>query len=349
MRIAVVMDDELVNAAYRAVVPFEALAARGHDVSWHPARHGYDVAKLSACDVVYIHRQFDGPTQRMAKAVRERGVGVWWDNDDDIRALPRGAPGYREIGGMRGERIFAGMVRMMRLADLVSSPSAVLAERYRALGIDPVVVIGNHVPDAFARARRERRGGRLVIGWLAALEHRLDAEALGLRSVLERTCERHRDVQIVSIGVDLNLRVRDGAYRHVPHVPFEEVGEAVAEFDIGIAPIVDNAFNQARSDVKIKEYAAAGTPWLASPVGPYLELGERQGGRLVGDDGWGPELERLIERRWARRRLARRAARWGRGQTIGANVRAWEEAAEEVRARARRRRLAPSSAAVAGA
>ena len=48
--------------------------------------------------------------------------------------------------------------------------------------------------------------------------------------------------------------------------------------------------NRARSNIKLKEYAAAGACWLASPIGPYVGLGEKQGGRLV-----------------ARRRLARRA------------------------------------------
>ena len=56
-------------------------------------------------------------------------------------------------------------------------------------------------------------------------------------------------------------------------------GAAEREFDVGLAPLADTAFNRARSNVKLKEYAAAGAMWLASPVGPYVGMGETEGGR----------------------------------------------------------------------
>ena len=62
--------------------------------------------------------------------------------------------------------------------------------------------------------------------------------------------------------------------------------------------------------MKLKEYAAAGVPWLASPIGPYAGLGEQQGGRLVADDRWYEELVRLIEKPRERRKLAKRGAKW---------------------------------------
>jgi hypothetical protein len=58
--------------------------------------------------------------------------------------------------------------------------------------------------------------------------------------------------------------------------------------------------------VRVKEYAAAGVRWLASPIGPYAGLGEKQGGRLVPDGRWFEELDRLI--RDERARSQRRAA-----------------------------------------
>lgn len=337
MRIAVVMDDGIVNSAYRAVLPFRALAQRGHDVRWDGKRRDrYDLELLMSCDLVYVHRHYDRPTQRMAQAVRDAGVALWWDNDDDIRALPRGAPNSDQVGGLRGERIFAGMVRMMRMADLVSTPSRVLAETYGELGIGDVAVIDNYVPLAFVGGRRVAHAGAVTIGWIAALEHRLDADQLELAAALERVCVRRPRVRVVTVGVRLALRTGP-AYRHVLSVPFDHLGRTAAGFDIGIAPIADNRFNRARSSIKVKEYAAAGTPWLASPVGPYRNLGVREGGILVEDGDWDAALLRLVDRRWLRRRLARRAARWGRSQTIEANAWRWEAAAEAALSRARRR------------
>src|SRR5207249_1565318 len=78
---------------------------------------------------------------------------------------------------------------------------------------------------------------------------------------------------------------------------FLELPHRIGSFDIGLAPLADLPGNRARSDIKVKEYAASGVPWLASPVGPYVQLGEEQGGRLVPDDLWFEALDRLVSRR----------------------------------------------------
>jgi hypothetical protein len=67
-------------------------------------------------------------------------------------------------------------------------------------------------------------------------------------------------------------------------------------------------------------------PWLASPIGPYAGLGERQGGRLVTDDHWFEQLDALVRGDRARRKLAKRAQRWGRSQLLSRNVQCWERA-----------------------
>ena len=124
-------------------------------------------------------------------------------------------------------------------------------------------------------------------------------------------------------------------YRRQPLVQYRELADHVATFDVGIAPLDDIPFNRARSSVKVKEYAAAGVPWLASPIGPYRELGEKQGGRLVVDDRWHEELQRLILDGRARAKLAKRGRKWASGQTVAANLKEWEAVLAEAIERAR--------------
>jgi hypothetical protein len=76
-------------------------------------------------------------------------------------------------------------------------------------------------------------------------------------------------------------------------------------------------------------------PWLASPIGPYGRLGEKQGGRLVEDDGWYDALRRLIDKERERRKLAKRAARWASGETLSKNIVRWERSFAEAIQRAR--------------
>jgi glycosyltransferase involved in cell wall biosynthesis len=107
-------------------------------------------------------------------------------------------------------------------------------------------------------------------------------------------------------------------------VGFDELPRRIAEWDIGIAPLADIPYNATRSDIKVKEYAACGVPWLASPFGPYSDLGEAQGGRLVHDDGWFEALDRLVARRRERKRLSRKGRAWAKRQTMDAVADRWE-------------------------
>ncbi len=89
--------------------------------------------------------------------------------------------------------------------------------------------------------------------------------------------------------------------------------------------------------MKLKEYAVCGVPWLASPVGPYLGMGEKQGGRLVADDDWAAALDRLVTRGRERGKLAKKSRAWGERQWAVRNLDVWEAALQEAIERARAR------------
>jgi Glycosyl transferases group 1 len=332
-----------VNTVYRVETPLRALAGSGHAVILDS---GWDMCRpemVATLDAVLLWRACEEQAYRTVRALAEAGVGVVWDNDDDIASIPKSHKGYRQQGGVHGHRAFMQMVRMMRTAHVVTTPSRELADRYAEASGADVRVLENYLPDDFgdgappARGRggffsRQRGGDDVVIGWVAASEHNLDAEQLPIRSALERLLERHEGVRVVTVG--LRLDMRSPHYRYVPTMRYEELPQELAGFDVGIAPLVDSRFNRARSNVKLKEYAANGAAWLASPIGPYAHMGEPQGGRLVGDDGWDEALEAIVRNRRERERLGRRAAAWAREERIGRNVHRWEQALAEAAQRA---------------
>jgi glycosyltransferase involved in cell wall biosynthesis len=330
VRIAFLPDGHNENSAYRSLGPMRALAARGHEVrelemeridSWHDL--------LRWCDVLHLHRVCDRGSVELVRAAKAAGATVVWDDDDDVTRVPKGTPGYREAGGAKGQRRLAARTRMFGSVDLVTAPSAHLAETFRAGGAPETRVIENYVIDDFVRAGPSR--GPLRIGWVAAGEHRLDLSEIPIVDALQRLLDAHPDVHVTTIGIRLDLN--SDRYEHVPNVPLPRLIEQVARFSIGIAPLSPALpINLARSNVKLKEYTAAGVPWLASPIGPYADLGEREGGRLVPDERWFEELDALVRSDRARRRLAKRAARWGRSQLLSRNVELWEQAFERARA-----------------
>lgn len=337
MRIAAVIFEGMASSIYRSLVPMQALAHRGHSVHVEERMLPSDPNILLQCDVVQFCRSCHRPMQQIARGLKRVGVGVVWDNDDDIRTIPEDHPARRGLQGFAGQHITADMTNMMKLADVVTTPTEALAARYRAMSGADVRVLENFLPPTFERPERVMPHGSAVrIGWLASPEHVGDLEQLRIREVLETLLQRHSHIEVVSIGLDLGVRSR--RYEAFPFNVYAALPTVLSHLDIGIAPLADNDFNRIRSDVKLKEYAAVGLPWLASPTGPYAGLGEDEGGRLVPDDRWHAELDALIRDADERRRLGFRGRRWAEEEMIEHHIDRWEQVLQEAATRAGRPR-----------
>jgi hypothetical protein len=333
VRIAFLPDGASANAAYRSIGPMKALGERGHEVrqlQLEQRRAWPEI--LRWCELLHVHRVCDEGAVELVRGAKAAGAAVVWDDDDDVTRVPRRvADGYSAFGA-KGARRLAARAKLFRAVDLVTTPSRVLADAFREGGAPEARVIENYVLDDLLTGGATGEG--LRIGWVAASEHRLDLEQIPVMGALERLLAAHPHVRVTTIGVRLGLP--EGRYRHVPPVILPEMLRELAAFDIGIAPLSpDVAINQARSNIKLKEYAAVGVPWLASPIGPYAGLGEKQGGRLVADDGWHDALARLLDKPRERAKLAKRAGKWVAGETLTKHAAEWEARFEEAISRAR--------------
>jgi glycosyltransferase involved in cell wall biosynthesis len=334
MHVVALATEPSAGAAYRAELPMRALADAGHRaefIVWDQRQEPPPFDYLRRADVVHMWRLFRGPARRLVTALREAGVAVVFDNDDDMTRVPKGSPAYKEMTAAR-DQVASELSAMLKLVDLVTTTGSELAGRLRRLGGD-VRVVENYVESGFLRERRVAGDG-VTIGWVAGMEHRGDLRELRLRRTLEELLDQHPHVSLVGVGLDLG--VQSERYTYIRYVPFPELPDTIARFDLALAPIADVSFNRVRSNIKVKEYAAAGVPWLASPIGPYRGLGEEQGGRLVPNYGWAEALADLVTDAPARDALAERAAAWGRTQTVARNVGEWEAAFAEAAERAGR-------------
>jgi hypothetical protein len=321
MRIGTLYDPTLPNSRYRCIIPLRALGERGHEIVWPET----PVAprRLMSCDLVHMHRQHGGATESLVASLRRAAVVISYDNDDDLAAIPHDSPSCKRLGGLRGHLDFTATARIAPRAALVTTPSKALADRYRRSGAPHVQVIENFLPREFAAQKRRRHKG-LVVGWIAELEHAVDASRLGIGDVLLRLLNDYGELRVAVVGRDLRL-ARD-RYFHLDRTDFARLLHTAAAFEIGIAPLADSQFNACRSNVKVKEYAALGIPWLASPVEPYGGLRPEQGGQLVGDGDWEHSIREMIDHPIRRARMARRARAWASSQTIDVAVPQWERA-----------------------
>jgi len=333
MRIVSLVPEGIVNAIYRSVIPLQALAHRGHAVHIEERNEPRNAEAYRAFDVVHFVRFCHPSMERLARALHDAHVPIVWDNDDDLLTPTKGNPNFKQRQGLQGRDIARAMTSMMTLANAVTTPSALLAQRYREVSGCDARVLENYLPPMFSALQQGGAAGTVRVGWIAGGEHQRDVDQLHLRERFEALLERHENLFFASVGVNLGLR-RD-RYEHTPIVAYGDLPQAIATFDVAIAPLGDTPFNRARSNIKLKEYAAAGVPWLASPIGPYGGLGEQQGGRLVADEEWEAALEALVVDRGQRVGLGRQGLRWAREHTIEQHAHRWEQTFEDAIAHAR--------------
>lgn len=324
------------NGRYRALLPMLELQRLGHTIRW-PGEGSYRALEAGGVpqgwDAMYVQQMHDDEAREVMTRLRRAGIALVWDTDDDLSAVRRGSEAYHRLGGRRMiRRRFKEAIEAARTAHVMTTTSERLAEVYGEAGVERVHVIENYLAPQDIGLRRPRHQG-IVVGITAAGEHEPDLRKLRFAALLEQLLDRRDGVRVVAIGAD--LRMNSHRYTYVRPVEIEELVARESEFDIGLAPLLDTAFNRARSNVKLKEYAAAGAAWLASPVGPYRGMGEEQGGLLVEQDGWLDALEALLDDDERRRSLAERGRRWAAGQTIRAGGARWQTAFREAVERAR--------------
>jgi hypothetical protein len=85
---------------------------------------------------------------------------------------------------------------------------------------------------------------------------------------------------------------------HWSFTPWTVAGEAALEstFDIGLMPLVDNAFQRGKCGLKLLQYMASGLPVVGSPVGVNRDIIQdgRTGFAATSEQEWGQALETLI-------------------------------------------------------
>jgi glycosyltransferase involved in cell wall biosynthesis len=322
VRIGLITESNL-NANYRTLIPLRALERRGHEVVWpSSAETDAPMRDLLSCDVVHCYRRLDRFED--LRRLSQRGVAIVFDNDDNHAAAEVSEGGAGAAGARYNRKVFRDVLKAARLADVTTTPSRELAHVYRAAGVERVAVLENHLPrEMFGFGSRSRHDG-VVVGWVAGREHRIELERLPVRDTFARLLQAHPKLRVLTVG--LRVPLDSPRYEHVSKVLFGDLLTTIAGIDVAVAPLADTPFNRCRSNVKLKEYGSAGAAWLASPVGAYRELGERQGGRLVADDGWFEALQELVGSSRRRRRLARRALAWAKAETIDRHAAGWEDA-----------------------
>lgn len=258
-------------------------------------------------DVVVIqrplkHSMLDGITM-----MRSHGIKVVVEVDDDFSAIdPRNAAFWacqptqgvyvypdgteKPTGGP--DRNWQHLAAACRIADMVTVTTPALARRYGSHG--RVRIIPNCVPESYLEIESPPHDD-VVVGWAGSVHsHPTDPKVVGagIRQAMAATGATFRNVG-TGTGVKDGFHLAEEPFS-TGYVPLSEYPHAVACFDIGLVPLVDSAFNRAKSSLKMLEYAALGVVPVVSPTPDNLRM-ERLGLGMVADKpkDWQRSVTRL--------------------------------------------------------
>ncbi|MGY1783692.1 hypothetical protein [Geodermatophilus sp. SYSU D00698] len=303
---------------YRTAEPAEAVQAAGIGVECSTTyglktvmaqRPGEDVLSVrevdaEGADVVVLQLPKTRESLDILRLLQAQGVAVVVELDDLFRAVPYGHTAFRTLKTLSIDEY---VLACAREADLVTVSSAALLEEYAGHGRG--AYIPNAVPRRIAELppAYERDPEVVTVGWTGSVPtHPYDLQVMesGLQQGLDRTAGRSRFV-ILGQAADARTRL------HLPEDPVEvpwkqDVDQYLTTmgelFDVGIAPLRLDRFNECKSWLKVMEYAARGVFALRSPSAEYERLG--LGRRAKRPRDWAAGVAAAVDAPDARREKA---------------------------------------------
>jgi len=272
---------------WRGATPAKYLRQRGHNVQvFEDEFQAYE-----SPEVLVIFRAHYPNVFKLVEWCKQRSIRVVFDTDDALDLVPRENVNYRGLQERLGLYDF-----LIENADVVTTTTATLAADLRERNPNVVILPNSADPDEWTV--QPRKAG-VRIGWTGSATHFYDL-AVALPAI--RELQKQHDFTFVLQGIcddpgleEFHARLvqshgrafsnsplgksikrflaelRGIRYEFHPMVEFGRHSEKVCELglDIGIAPLVEDTFNQHKSCIKYYEYALSGAITVASRVLPY--------------------------------------------------------------------------------
>lgn len=285
--------------------------------------------QLLNSDLVILQDTGSQEAANIIKFMVEHKIPFMTEFDDFVHHIsPRNTGGY--IAWNPSTLFTYRAMEATRKAVGVTVSTPFLAKEY--FPYNPLIyVIPNFLDrDKWDNPITRRQDGKIRIGWCGGNAHGDDLHMIS--KVIEKLVKEY-DGKVVFETLGMTRQELAGVFPMAPgnqepcpscghegtlhHHPGESLNDYPTAlcskgWDIAVAPVIDNSFGNAKSDLKIKEYAAAGIPIVASPVAPYREAAD-SGARIVlcrTFDEWYNGLKTLIESQEIRDSMVRENREW---------------------------------------
>lgn len=287
MRVLMICDEDGVSEFFRVTTPYRLLAAAGEiEVEFDSGSNPAVIDHLEEFDAVVFSRPDTPEELAILLEARSRGLRTVVDVDDNLLLIPPSIGHYYAWHQRGSGRITSRLwyfKRCIKLADVLTVSTSALGRqmcdgdphRLRAEGdymvLENCILADDWLPGVGGQGM-VKGPGEVWVGWWGIYNHWDDFRDIAWR--IDPVIASRPHVKLVLLGmpelVHLFPVLRKSNQLIVgPFVKVDELGpyrEMVRQFDVALAPTADCPFNEAKSDLKVLQYGAAGVPVIASAV-----------------------------------------------------------------------------------
>lgn len=253
----------------------------------------FNLGKIPHADIYVLHQRPEKLWLKLIPEMQKRGSIVVCDTDDNYLHLPLNHPARKGIDteGLRT------LHKVYELSDALTVSTPYLSSQYQGFNAN-IHTLPNFLDRGMWSDLDDRSWSRIRIGWQGDSSIRMWDLRI-LQGLIEPFLKRHPEVDFVAAGdprVHDILGVPEKQRVSYDKVHWRGTPLVTNTMDIGLVPLEINPFNEAKSDLKGKEYNACSIPFIASPSGSYMAWTE------VGKNGflarrprdWNRYLELLV-------------------------------------------------------
>lgn len=296
-------------------------------------------AQLMGADLVIMQEMGSVNSTDIARFCVEHKIPYVMEFDDFVQHVsPRNLGGY---GAWNPSTLYVHRaMEVSRAAFAIQVSTNQLAREY--FPYNPTIfVVPNYLDqELWNNPKTKRDDKKIRIGWFGGNAHADDLHTISL--VLEKIVTEFKGkVVFETMGMTAQelhgvFPMRDfketcpscGFEGDIHHYPGESLRDypmtmASKGWDIAVAPVINNAFGNCKSALKVMEYAAGGLPIVASPVVPYREAASSGAAVLFAEtyEEWYNQLRLLIKKPKLREEMAAKNKEWISKHWIQENAR----------------------------
>lgn len=291
----------------RCAQPAEALRMAGYRVSVDTIFRTRPIAKTA----IILHRVgYDDYTRTFINVARARDIPLIYDTDDLIfnhSGSSYLAQGPKATQYLTDPQRFA---MAMSACDHVSASTQFLADQ--AVLINPqTTVIKNSLSETYLRLssevvgqRLKRKSEKVTLAYLSGSKSH-DADFAVIQDALLQVLKKLPQTRLLLVGpLKISAAFEAFGKRIVRQdfIPYAQYPHIFQDIDINLIPLeIEQAFCQAKSELKFIEAGACEVASVATPTAPHKSvIRHGENGLLAKQDNWETSLFQLIENKTMR-------------------------------------------------